>query len=76
MERAFYADDVNMKESLPYGDHSLLTEDQRMRLKFRPDQDTFNEVFTELMDQMVDKHGMIFLWNYAAPKQMKNNAGV
>ena len=76
MERAFYADDVNMKESLPYGDHSLLTEDQRMRLKFRPDQDTFNEVFTELMDQMVDKHGMIFLWNYAAPKQLKNNAGV
>ena len=76
MERAFFADDVNMKESLPYGDHSLLTADQRLRLKFRPDQDTYNEIFGEIMDKMVDKHGMIFLWNYGAPKQLKNNAGV
>ena len=76
MERVFFADDVNMKDSLPYGDHSLLTADQRLRLKFRPDQDTYNEVFGEIMDQMVDKHGMIFLWNYGAPKQLKNHAGV
>jgi hypothetical protein len=76
LERTFYADDIKMKETLPYRDNTLLTKEQRLKLKFRPDQDTFNEVFTELMDRYIDKHGMMFLWNYAAPKQMKNNVGV
>ena len=76
MERSFYADDANLKDTLPFKDHTLLTKDQRLRLKFKPDQDTFNEIFTEMMDTMIDKHGMLFLWNYAAPKQMNNQVGV
>ena len=77
LERAYYADEAGMKESLPYGEKkSVLTKEQRTRLKLRPDQDMFNEIFTEHMDQMIDKHGLMFLWHYAAPKQRTSQAGI
>ena len=70
LDAKFWSDQLdNLKSTLKFKDTTLLTEEDAAKFVDRPNPDTIEKIMMEKLEQMVEKHGIMFLWQYAKPKE-------
>ena len=75
-EKMAWADQSDLSHTLQYGDLTMLSNRQREWLGNFPSSSTVNEIINKKLETGLQKHGISFLLEYAAPIAHKNAIGM